>query len=339
MYKPNTLWTWTFLIVAFIQAAVVLAFEGFVFATFQQALKEEATKYPQSRTIPTYLTLFIFGFVYELILVYDALRLKNTIQVIGLCIYNGGLLIYASVQIDQIHRAIKALGEWGLVKEGSDVWATSKPYLVAVPCVIAFGTVVLSGVAWKLYDEFAWTIYKHISADLRMKKRYLTFQIYIALLKFDFFFFLGFTVQFVVIVLAARDVEFGLTIAVIPVTIAILVLAAFWTRKENKAGMILIIFFYFAALAYFLFKLVRMYQPSRRAPYLPARRSLTTFAVITVILIVLTIGNAIVCTCNFDKGLKPHITKKKSESEEEKETTEMQPSMAHGPVPSRMTID
>jgi len=83
-----------------------------------------------------------------------------------------------------------------------------------------------------------------------------------------------------------------------------------------------------------------MYQPSRQAAYLAARRSLTTFAVITVILIVLTIANAIACTRNFDKGLKPHITKKKLENEEEKDmSTEMQPSMAHGPVPSRMTID
>ncbi|KAH0536511.1 hypothetical protein FGG08_006636 [Glutinoglossum americanum] len=339
MYKPNTPWTWTFLIIAFVQAAIVLGFEGYVFASFQTSLKEGAGRLPQSRTIPTYLTLFIFGFVYQLILVYDALRLKNTIQVIGLCVYNVGLLIYASVQMDQIRQAIVILKDQQYVNEGVNIWGSCKPFLIAVPCVIALGTVLLSAVAWKLYDEFAWTIYKHISADLRMKRRYLTFQIYIALLKFDFFFFLGFTVQFVVIVLDARDIEFGLTIAVIPVTIAILVLAAFWTRRENKAGMILIIFFYFAALAYFLFKLVRMYQPVREKNYKPARRSLTTFAIITVILIVLTIINAIVCTGNFDKGLKPHITKRKLENEDEKVSDTEMPSMAHGPVPSRMTID
>lgn len=148
---------------------------SFVFASFQQHLKGDATDQPASKTIPTFLTLYIFGFLYQLILVYDALRLKNTIQIIGLCIYNVGLLVYAAVQWIQIQDAVRDL------RRGDDIDPTvlsnTKPYLTAVPCVIALGTVLMSVVAWKLYDEFAWTIYKHISADLRMKRRYLTFQV------------------------------------------------------------------------------------------------------------------------------------------------------------------
>ena len=60
------------------------------------------------------------------------------------------------------------------------VWTTIRPFLIAIPCLIAIGTVFMSVVAWKLYDEFAWTIYKHISADLRMKRRYLTFQVFLS---------------------------------------------------------------------------------------------------------------------------------------------------------------
>ncbi len=66
-------------------------------------------------------------------------------------------------------------------------------------------------------------------------------QIYIALLKFDFFLFLGFTIQFVVVVVGKKDVEFALTIAAMPVTILILILAGYITRKESTIGMIGII--------------------------------------------------------------------------------------------------
>ena len=179
--------------------------------------------------------MYIFGFLYQLLLSYDALRLKNTIQVIGLCLFNLALLLYAAVQMDQIQEAVKKLRDRNDID--IDVWPHTKPFLIAIPCIIAVGTVLLSLVAWKLYDEFAWTIYKHISADLRMKRRYLTFQIYIALLKFDFFLFIGFTIQFVVIVVNRSDIEFKLTIAAIPVTILILIMAGVFTRRESRLGM------------------------------------------------------------------------------------------------------
>lgn len=130
---------------------------------------------PSSKTIPTFLALYSFGFLYELVLVYDALQAKNTIQVIGLCLCNVGLLIYGAVQVQQIRNAVNNLH---LMHKIDDlVWVESEPFLIIIPCIVALGTVLMTFVAWKLYDEFAWTIYKHISADLRMKRRYLTYQV------------------------------------------------------------------------------------------------------------------------------------------------------------------
>lgn len=95
--------------------------------------------------------------------------------------FNLALLIYAALQMDQIKDAVLFL-----VAHANDhrtpnidisIWVTTRPFLVAIPCVLALGTLLMSIVAWKLYDEFAWTIYKHISADLKMKRRYLTFQV------------------------------------------------------------------------------------------------------------------------------------------------------------------
>lgn len=187
------MWTWSFCIVTLFQAVVTLALEwyvlslrfleryiadadgvlcSYVFADFQLKLKEIAVNVTASKTIPTFLALYSFGFVYELVLVYDALRLKNTIQIIGLCVCNVGLLIYGAVQVEQIKDAIGVLNDNSAIDPA--VWGQIKPFLIIIPCVVAMGTLLMMIVAWKLYDEFAWSIYKHISADLRMKRRYLT---------------------------------------------------------------------------------------------------------------------------------------------------------------------
>ena len=60
-----------------------------------------------------------------------------------------------------------------------------------------------------------------------------------------------------------------------------------------------------------------MYEGTERADlYLPARRSLTTFAILTIILIILTIINAIMCASNFERGLKPYIRHRKVDDRE-----------------------
>jgi hypothetical protein len=71
-------------------------------------------------------------------------------------------------------------------------------------------------------------------------------------------------------------------------------------------------FVYVCALAYFLFKLVRMYSLARAKDYEPARKTLTVFAVITIMLLVATIAIAIRCALNYGKGLKNHILRPKA---------------------------
>lgn len=181
MYLPNSTWTWSFFGISVAQCVISLALEAYVFGEFQASLEGAAAKIDvdgrpsAALTIPTYLTIFIFGFLYQVGLVWDSLRLKNTIQVIGICLYNLGMLIYAAVEMNQVDDAIKQLVLQHDIHP--DAWAHLRPFLIAAPCVIALGTVLLSFVAWKLYDEFAWSIYKHISADVRLKRRYLTYQV------------------------------------------------------------------------------------------------------------------------------------------------------------------
>jgi len=124
-------------------------------------------------------------------------------------------------------------------------------------------------------------------------------------------------------------------------------MAAFWTRRENVFGMVFTIALFICGLAYFVFKLARMYSKSHEEFYLPVRKNLTSFACITILLIVLTIANAIACMLNFGKGLRQHVMRRKiGEDDQEKlgpadhHLTELPNLKAgHVPVSSRMTID
>jgi hypothetical protein len=96
---------------------------------------------------------------------------------------------------------------------------------------------------------------------------------------------------------------------------------------------------YFAGMAYFIFKLSRIYTGPKVEEYSPVKRPLTAFAIITLVLITLTIGYAIACMRNFGQGLKPFLEKKKIENEDEKHYSTEPLDLALGPVPPRMTID
>jgi hypothetical protein len=345
----GSMWPRLFMVTVTVQALICIAGEAYIFTKFSTSVNDDVTHThnddtsSQYKIIPTFLTLFIFGFLYQVVLAWDALRMKNTIQIIGLCISNLAMMIFAAIQIDQIREALMVLGAANALlqdRQQDAIWGDIGGFLIAIPIIVAACFVVMCFITWKLYQEFAWDILKTIGADYRMKKRFLHYQIYIALLKFDFFFFLGFTVQFIVIVVDKVDPEFGFTIAAIPITIAILLLAAFFTRRENKPGMVVVIIIYLIALSYFIFKLVRIYQPGYQELYRAIRRSMTAFAVVTILLILLTITNAIVCTRNFGAGLKAHIVSLSRKQDEEKQDAhsvslhDVKPQM-----PSRMTID
>lgn len=340
MYKPDSKWTWSFLGIALVQAVIIMALEAYAFAQFEISLRDvyvPPENIAYTRSVPVALTVYLFGMIYFLALVWDALRMRNTIQVVGLCLANLSLMIYGAAVPRQIADAVNKLG---LDRIHPEVYKDLIPVEIVIPIVLFCGTLIMSYIAYKLYGEFSWSIYKHISADLRMKRRYLTYQIYISLMKFDFFFFLAFAIQLLVVVVSSRgDSEFWLTVAAIPIIIFILLLSGYWVRRENKVGMCFVLLLYLAGLVYFIFKLVRIWSGDKVGDYAPVSKELTIFAVITILLIVGTIVNAIQCMMNFGKGLKPFLLSRRRVGEEEKSYNTEMPNLPHAQAPTRMTID
>lgn len=64
-----------------------------------------------------------------------------------------------------------------------------------IPVVIGIAEVIYVGLGWKIYTEFGWKVYKLLGADRQIKKMYAQYQVFECLLKFDVFFWLGFSIQ------------------------------------------------------------------------------------------------------------------------------------------------
>lgn len=73
----------------------------------------------------------------------------------------------------------------------------------------------------------------------RIRHKLIRPQVYISLLKFDFFFVFGSQLQVLLVVARADGVDFIVNAALIPITIATLILSAQFCKREKKKSLIL----------------------------------------------------------------------------------------------------
>ncbi|KAG9056350.1 hypothetical protein FS842_010927 [Serendipita sp. 407] len=219
-----------FLFTVLIQAVVVLAMVGIIYGKVTSSIDPSDVA-----TIPCYLALFAFAEIFETIITVDALKLRNTIQLIGILFFHCGMIVMSSLQIYQTRLAL-------VTDENSDCYARcSGPnslfafvlkFLIIIPVVLALSLVVLIWVTRSLFLEFGWAVFHAIGADPKRKAMYQYYQIMICLLKFDFFCFTGVTMQLLILVLTSHKAEFVMTIVAIPVVLALLIICGLALKRE-----------------------------------------------------------------------------------------------------------
>ena len=159
-------------------------------------------------------------------------------------IFNALFLVYAIIQIGEVQAFT-----------GQETSGISIHTLAAiVPIVIAVAELAYVALAWKIYNEFGWKVYKFLGADRRIKSMYTHYQIFLCLVKFDLFFWVGFSVQFIWLVLSKHNAEYYLTILALPLSILVLIDGHLAARRENKWMMYTFMTGCVGALVYFMYK-------------------------------------------------------------------------------------
>ncbi|KAG1845475.1 hypothetical protein DFJ58DRAFT_800784 [Suillus subalutaceus] len=285
-----------FVLTVVIETAVDLAIEGDLFVRLQD----------DSGKLAVYVSVFALAHVFQLVMAVDAVYARNTLQFLSLIIFNLLFLLYAVIEIGEIKDSSTTSA--GIVHVSVTVLTD------VVPAVISVAEIAYIGLGWKIYNEFGWKVYKFLGADRRIKKMYATYQIFECLVKFDIFFWVGFSVQFIWLVLQKDDVEYYITWAALPLSILLLVEGHLAARHENKWMMGTFMFGSMGALVYFSYKLFRVIQ-YRDSQYVLYWKSLSTFSAIAIVLLVITIIFSVLVMRNFGRGLKASIARSKTHTQ------------------------
>ncbi|KAG0297802.1 hypothetical protein BGZ96_004731 [Linnemannia gamsii] len=253
--------------------------------------------------------------------------------------FNAAMVAYAGVQVKQASDILVRtegsntvaniiLNAFALDPSATPYHA-SKPYEIAVIALMTIFASAFAFIAYKLYKEFGWSIYKKIGADLAMRDMYKIYQIFIMILKFDIFFQLGFSAQFLSIIVLSYtgfDTKTGLPKELTPAEksefkniliihlvlsvgacIVLPILAWRGLKRECKYSMAAFICGGIGTLVYNIIKLNQVFvYPVRFAG---ANKFLTFFLILNLLLGVVTLYLAWQCTKNFNNGLNAHIGK------------------------------
>ncbi|SPO20607.1 uncharacterized protein UTRI_00083 [Ustilago trichophora] len=301
-----------YILVSTVEAIIVITLVGFIFGR----IVAEVDNFTQNlKTVSVYLAVFVFGCVFQVLMAWDAVRLKNTMQLIGVLIFNVALTITAAIEIRQVRDALNAQDQiaGGIpcpdnpdqLCRARALFPSVERYLIVVTAICFVAEILMAWLSFRLWKEFGWVIYQKIGADLKVRNMFFWYQLFIVFLKFAFFFGVGFTVIYLILVAETTDWEYGVTIAAVPIAVVSLFAAGFAVRREWSSLMVLSLFLMIAGLVYFAYKLTQVWLPATRDQYTFVHTTITFISGFAILSLGLTLINGFICLLNFHKGLKP----------------------------------
>ncbi|PVI05328.1 hypothetical protein DM02DRAFT_639317 [Periconia macrospinosa] len=314
VYRPTTDSEWGFLGIIMAQAMSGAALEIVVLWKYLGWVSPIVYQVPRSYSIIVNCGLAMFGLTYQAFLAFDALHVKNNVQVYSICICNVLLFVFNVMRYGQTEivisglRESRAQGTEPLVDLSVDFWKVVFPVLITSSVLVGACCVGLFAFAYKLHKEFAWAIYRHVSGSRQTRRRFLTYKVLIVLIKIEIYFFLAFVALYGVVRVHFTVPEFPLLVCLVPLELLQVALAIYFTKTENVLGAIVAIVLRLAEIAYLISRIIVVRSESIQKG-LELGNEMLLFAGAALAFTSFICINSMVCISNFGYGLKPLLFK------------------------------
>ncbi|KAJ5181722.1 hypothetical protein N7449_011869 [Penicillium cf. viridicatum] len=271
---------------------------------WQSWVTPKITQVVVSYMIPINLAILVFACVYEFILALDAIHNKNNFLLFAIYVSNMCSFAYSVMKYQLMESTTTRLFKYRygyptLVDTTRNVWPLIQPAIITVCVIIGFGTLVMSPCVYFLHREYSWTIYKCVHGSRQTRTRYLFYEIFLVLIKLNFYFLIGFIIQYNLIYVHSIRLEYILTMCLIPAAFICMLLGIYFVQHERTWGVIGVIICYFGLLAYLISPIIILCKDS-----ILGKDMMLLFAVVSLLLTVATVVCAIVCITNFHRGFK-----------------------------------
>jgi len=294
---------WAFMSTVIVEGVVVLAMVAIAFSFVEADVVENDL--PTYKTLPCYFSLFGLATLFTIYTGLDALWNRNIIELIGIPLFSVGLCIFSGLQVREVKDALVL---------GSDCTTQNQPscdalyglierFLIVVPIIIFLAILSYTWWTMKLYGEFGWAVFSTVGADPAKKNMYRFYEVFVCLLKFDYFAAVALFMQLLILVPYGSQTEFRLTIAAIPISLILLVGCGWSVKNEIRSLFVISLALMLASMGYVVYKLTRFYGPNA-ANYATTRTTLTFFAICTLLLLITSFLIGLVCLTFFGKGMK-----------------------------------
>ncbi|CAI2182679.1 10653_t:CDS:2 [Funneliformis geosporum] len=264
-----------------------------------------------------YHSIFILSLVFQVLLCIDALRRRNTIQLIALVIFNLTSLAYAGVQLYQ-HIILEDEGTDNALFAPMDInkyptridakkyfQTRMRPLEFLIIVIVALFSLYLAGLVFKLSKQFGWENYRTYSADVEVRNAFVSLSILQTLIKLDVFFIGAYAIQLI----PSRSIGYSEklieTVLIFVIGAIMLLMAWYSVTKESKYILLSVVNLLILSLVYMGYRIIIINLPikNERDPYLFTRRLLTFFLATTICLVIGTVYYASVSFRNMMRGV------------------------------------